>query len=69
MAGILEFLSAGLFTKNVSVDEDSIRWQNGLVGKLHAATEPSSDYSHALFLPRNYLVITLDASDTQTTAL
>eukprot|EP00090_Calanus_glacialis_P017363 TRINITY_DN27054_c0_g1_i1.p1 TRINITY_DN27054_c0_g1~~TRINITY_DN27054_c0_g1_i1.p1 ORF type:complete len:398 (+),score=116.55 TRINITY_DN27054_c0_g1_i1:132-1325(+) len=38
MAGILEFLSAGLFTKNVDVDEDSIRWQNGLVGKLHAAT-------------------------------
>ena len=38
MAGILEFLSAGLFTKNVNVDEDSIRWQNGLVAKLHAAT-------------------------------
>jgi hypothetical protein len=51
MAGILEFLSAGLFRDNVgsflllssptlqvNVAEDQIRWQNGLVGKMHAAT-------------------------------
>jgi len=38
MAGILDFLSAGYFHGSVNVDEDSIRWQNGLVSKLHKAT-------------------------------
>ncbi|XP_023324554.1 innexin inx2 [Eurytemora carolleeae] len=35
MAGILEFLSAGYFHKSVNVDENCLRWQNGLVSKLH----------------------------------
>jgi len=36
MAGILDTLSAGLFRGPVDVNEDNIRWQNGLVAKLHA---------------------------------
>jgi len=38
MAGILEFLSSGVFHKTLHVDENSVRWQNGLVSKLHKAT-------------------------------
>jgi len=38
MAGIVDFLSSGLFTKTVDVDENNIRWQNGLVAKLHFVT-------------------------------
>lgn len=38
MAGILEFFTAGVFHQTVSVDENAIRWQNGLISKLHAAT-------------------------------
>jgi len=38
MAGLIDFLSAGVFTDKFHVDEQSIRWQNGIVAKLHAST-------------------------------
>ena len=36
MDKIIEIFSGGVFTNTVSVDESQVRWQNGLVGKLHA---------------------------------
>ena len=38
MDKIIDIFSGGLFTNTVSVDESQVRWQNGLVGKLHALT-------------------------------
>ena len=38
MDKIIEIFSGGIITNTVSVDESQVRWQNGLVGKLHALT-------------------------------
>ena len=38
MDKIIEIFSGGIFTNTASVDESQVRWQNGLVGKLHALT-------------------------------